>query len=637
MRVTKGIVQITNPFIVEFLNTHASNEVILKACDDVLEQFCRMTKECVDVHSKNEKSKKETSGIITFMQEFEKRYLENNAHLEEHLGKMSEGIMDKVSANIMNLIVSIDKTISGSLNQTIKTWLDESLKDNNKDINLSIANLKANLEEVLVSNIKPLHSVVEANNLDRVIGSVKEIETKVNNIITQNVEKWQETKEFNKLHNEHLLDQINQIPNLSKGIFADIIHSLSEKTGALDSMINNTTQQLGRLQYDIQKNSSQVSILTNINTDIKSKIEVLDNKLLSKNIKESQNSKVKGTKCENKMHDLLTDYLLFRDGYEVINVSDTGHSADFLIKREKYPNIRLECKDYDDRVPTSQVQKFVRDVQERNEYGLFVSVSSPITSFKSFEVQQLSTGKVAIYLANNNYDINTILEMINLIYRIDNMICKYNGEHKEEYLQISKENITRIQNAIMDYNDKIKMLKDSMNNSIRIINSLSFDVIEKLLLNEKTNDKQSFICEFCKKPFEKKSGLGGHIKHCPKRNAIPEGIFEEDVKDEMAFPEGDNEIVSDLVPSDEREVEKVDKKQKKKKTKSEDVVKKIEVIEEVVPVKEEVIPEHNPEDDENIKVPEVKEVKEPLPARFIKVKRNKKKSESSDDKDSESS
>lgn len=41
--------------------------------------------------------------------------------------------------------------------------------------------------------------------------------------------------------------------------------------------------------------------------------------------------------------------------------------------------------------------------------------------------------------------------MINLIYRIDKMKCKYSKKNTDEYLKISKENIAHIKKSHLSY------------------------------------------------------------------------------------------------------------------------------------------------------------------------------------------
>ena len=62
-------------------------------------------------------------------------------------------------------------------------------------------------------------------------------------------------------------------------------------------------------------------------------------------------------------------------------------SCDFLLKRENKPTILFENKDYSRNANPEEVKKFIRDINERNQHGIFLSQNSGITTKHNFQIE----------------------------------------------------------------------------------------------------------------------------------------------------------------------------------------------------------------------------------------------------------
>ena len=93
-------------------------------------------------------------------------------------------------------------------------------------------------------------------------------------------------------------------------------------------------------------------------------------------------SNQKGKTGENIVFDMLENTLPSKE-YTILDCSKKGHSCDILIKRIKYPDIRVECKNYSSNVKTLEIVKFERDLEENNDSGIFISLSSGICGKKN--------------------------------------------------------------------------------------------------------------------------------------------------------------------------------------------------------------------------------------------------------------
>ena len=103
-----------------------------------------------------------------------------------------------------------------------------------------------------------------------------------------------------------------------------------------------------------------------------------------------------------------------------------------------------------------------------------------------------------------------ISEIIRLIYKLDNFVS---DKDESEMITINHESIIKIKSYLNDFNRKIDDLKTNAKNSLRILNEITLDIIEKLFINSE-HDEKSFECIKCKQVCKSKSGLTLHMKKC---------------------------------------------------------------------------------------------------------------------------
>ena len=99
-------------------------------------------------------------------------------------------------------------------------------------------------------------------------------------------------------------------------------------------------------------------------------------------MKEHDISPVKGLAGETKFDNIISKYM--SNDYELINVAKQGKSGDFMIKwcsqkTNRIYKILIDIKNYSRTVPTSEVEKFHRDINLNNVDGwFFLSLNSRI-------------------------------------------------------------------------------------------------------------------------------------------------------------------------------------------------------------------------------------------------------------------
>jgi hypothetical protein len=352
----------------------------------------------------------------------------------------------------------------------------------------------------------------DSDSIINIFRDVKNMELKINELVSNNINKLNETNTTNENNKREILNQLNNIPSLSKTILNDILKDIETNTLNVKLVVNN-------LHSEMRENNNSIINIRAINEELKNKLDNLTNKT----IKDNNSNKIKGSNGENEIYNLLSEKLMTRDGYITEQVNGLSHSCDILIKCKNKPDIRIESKAHGlnngEKVRQKEVEKFERDLIHTNNHGIFVSLYSNIVGKTSIDLIQLSNGKFAIYLSNNNYNIENIIDSMNIIYKIDSII--QNSSNNDKFI-ISLETMTKLKSLINDNNTKINSVKLHLRDSINILNDLTLDMIDKLIINnelkieKKEINKEILLCNWCNKKYKNISGLKNHQSTCKK-------------------------------------------------------------------------------------------------------------------------
>jgi hypothetical protein len=540
---------ITNSIIVEYLSKNKDNEILIRSLENILLEFCRISQEFVDNYNKNERLKTTESNIIQYLQLFEKRQDELEKNIEEKIIKTTEKMLENVNNKMNDMLITIDKIINLSLEKlntekllnNINEIIKELLEKKNNDIEKIIENKMRNeiIDPINVLNQRILENILnlpkELNNKEdikeglieinkrwddsiiNIFRDVKNMELKINELVSNNINKLNETNTLNENNKKDILNQLNNIPSLSKTILNDILKDIEMNTLNVKLVVNN-------LHLEMRENNNSILNIKTINEELRNKLDNLTNKT----IKDNNSNKIKGSNGENDIYNLLSEKLMTRDGYITEQVNGLSHSCDILIKCKNKPDIRIESKAHGinngEKVRQKEVEKFERDLIHTNNHGIFVSLYSNIVGKNSIDLIQLSNGKFAIYLSNNNYNIENIIDSMNIIYKIDSII--QNSSNNDKFI-ISLETMMKLKSLINDNNTKLNSVKLHLRDSINILNDLTLDMIDKLIINNelkienkeinnKEIDKEILLCNWCNKKCKSMSGLKNHKAICKK-------------------------------------------------------------------------------------------------------------------------
>lgn len=463
--MTESFIKIYHTDIVSFYNS-CNNPAIIQSLENVYALLIQNTMDIVTKHH----SVNQESQIINIMTQLK-------SEIKDSVNSITETVLDKLSNHLYNIHQVIDKSISAinpeHITNTLKLYISESndknsattLNEINKIIKINISFPISELQSKLVEQIYKIPELLAQSS------NTEDVLSKINNVS----DKWTSSIDT-ILTNIKAIDSNTQNHNLKTAIH-DAIKDLEQNTSTISNVITDIRTQLSSSGKDI--GAIQSSYL-----DVKSKLDGIDRQLLIKNIKQTNNSSIKGYESENKLLDLLNIQLSYKQGYNITSTGIVKYSCDILVQRDKFPDILIENKDYKMTVNKSEVDKFIRDVTYQNKHGIFVSASTPIVNKGSLELIQLPNGKFTIYLSNNNYNVDLIIDMINLIYKLDSITASV-----DQSVHISHENLLLIQNEIRSITTNISSIKSHLEQSLSLLKLISNNTIEKILVNQLSHTK----------------------------------------------------------------------------------------------------------------------------------------------------
>lgn len=507
-------IKFTDKYVVDFISQHKNDEYMLQALQDIVLQFCKAMHNCTTSHTYKERD----DMIISY--------------IEKHFQQSANIISDKVCGQISGLVNVIHNTLNtaiadfniSKISNDVSKQIDGMLADKlymfsdqmkyniaqqlNEQIKNEIINPLSNNFQLLQSQIKYLANEDDLEELKSTWeNNTRDICKKVNNIDRLLQIQQNESKSHRDLNNALLKSDIQNIPLLTKEALQKVLSQIEMQTHSVTLRIQQTQDHM-----------------KNINDNVIGKLDNIDKQM----IVNKASNKYKGQQGEETLYNLLSDKLPFREGYKIDKVSGLSSSCDILVAREGFASIRIEVKahgrDTNEKVRHKEVEKFQKDLMLTNCHGIFVSLYGDIVGIQNLEFIQLANGKFAAYLAKNNYDIEAIVSIIQLIQKLDAIVSK--KENGSDSILISTNAIKKIQSLMKDYNTKINHVRAHLKDSLNIINDIHFDMIEKLVLNENltqetepvtANISETFNCQFCMRRFTSMKGKNNHLRFCELR------------------------------------------------------------------------------------------------------------------------
>ena len=141
------------------------------------------------------------------------------------------------------------------------------------------------------------------------------------------------------------------------------------------------------IDIQTQKISKSMDVTS---TKIQQNIDLITQET-SKKITKKGCSQAIGVSNEKYIEAVITKYFPL---YSVENTSKVAHSGDIILTMDSY-SIMIECKAYKNTVPTSEINKFHRDMIKKDiKYGIFISLTSKISNKPIFSYERLDIGTI---------------------------------------------------------------------------------------------------------------------------------------------------------------------------------------------------------------------------------------------------
>ncbi len=538
-RKTRTLI-VTNRRVVDFV-FREENEALLKMLDNVLENLCDTLEDYMEKQATEDNSKKEMTKMMKCLRLFEERIKQQmddlGDSLDDHLQQAKTQVSERVSVELSYLSRTLSQTLISTIEQLnmerVSREICERLKETLSSSNKDLQNIAYEIEkEVRKANEKLSEQLVTAlshlkneSGLDTVTNKLQEVQTQWNLNMTDLVNKMKNLDErvteegrINVGRHVEQNEQMKNMPITTKLVLTDLIKDVERENMHVSSILNESQRQLARVVDELRDNKECLNFVRDRTERITDQVVEMEKKLITQQTKAQHCVNSKGKEGEDKLLELLQERLMTRDGYTIEKVSGQSMNCDIVVKRNEYPPIRIESKaigkETGEKVRSKDVEKFVRDLNQLNNHGILVSLYSGIVGIGNIELQQLPNGKFAIYLGNNNFDVDLIIDMIQLLYKLDGVCSKDDGGKD---IKLTKDSLSKVQGYLKDYTNKITQIKAHLKESLTLVSEIQLDMIEKIIMGQKEGQKErrgEVLCEDCGGSFQNVHGLNIHKRRC---------------------------------------------------------------------------------------------------------------------------
>jgi len=233
-----------------------------------------------------------------------------------------------------------------------------------------------------------------------------------------------------------------------------------------------------------------------------------------------KNSSFKGQLAENKLDNILNTSF---PSAEVVKTAGKAKTGDFMLVRGENDKIMIENKDYSANVSPSEIKKFIRDIEEQNCHGIFLSQYSGITSKNNFQID-IHNNNILLYLHSVNYNDERIKMAVDII---DNLSAKLKQlDLPSDSENISSEVLTEInkeyQQFITQKESLATVLRDSHKKTMQLIYDFHLPQLDQYLGSKFAQVAvTTYACNICNDYLAKNpKALAAHQRSCIKKTKI---------------------------------------------------------------------------------------------------------------------
>lgn len=441
----------------------------------------------------------------------------NNKKIFDYYKKNPSVDFESMNLVLLDFMDKISNDMSKVLQNTLQGQLLQEVKDIKGQLSLfqdSILGKVSETNKSFIETLKLLLSMNSSEHSEKVLQLLQKHSEAFIDKITTLLPKTQE-----ETHRK-IQDQIVLLQKTIQCDFQQFMLQSKPETNLTDFLSSFDTK-LSVLQQPIfqmiQYNQEQVSTkLTTVKDELivnKATNERLYSEMSEFLHKYKASSQFKGQYSEHMLETILTE--MFPTA-SVENTTAQTASGDFMLHRDGFQDILIENKNYERNVDLEEIKKFLRDVNNKDCSGIMMSQLSGIVSKPNFFIE-IHNGKVLVYLHKVYFSKEQIKMAIDVIDHLSSRLTTIVTNEEEHGINIRKEVLDKINSEVQLFVKNKEMMASTIKETSRKLLSQ----LEELHLPELTlllNDKyasiqnQEFVCEFCKRSFDTKRGLGHHKK-----------------------------------------------------------------------------------------------------------------------------
>jgi hypothetical protein len=229
------------------------------------------------------------------------------------------------------------------------------------------------------------------------------------------------------------------------------------------------------------------------------------------------------TICDNFRQFIILLNRLFSTS-ELFHLKEYENTPVLFLKRYQKPHVIIQSMDSEENVTDSQINDFLKIIEEKNCHGIFISQNSGISTKHNYHIDY-HRGNILIYIHNLHYCTDKITQAVDIIDNLSLKLREFNNTHDENSIpkaildDINKE----YQLFISQKEAVINVYKECQKKVLSQIDELRFPCLDKYLSTKYTSQvqKQGFKCDLCK-CFNANNlkALAAHKRGCARKNTF---------------------------------------------------------------------------------------------------------------------
>ena len=353
---------------------------------------------------------------------------------------------------------------------------------------------------------------------DEIVSKLSSLETKMHsleNAVSYTQQHLNKNQENITIHIQNILNKIQHISDY------EIRKSLSElktqDTRNLQELLDTyyekmnhvNTKTLNEIDKNIIQNIS--SNLFNLNQSLThsiqnhNQINKIHDTLSELHNNFTANSNKKGEYAENILYNKLCAEFT---SSEVIETRNIPHSGDFMIKKEHYPTILIESKNFSTNVIKRDIDKFYDDTQQNDCCGIMLNAFGGICNKENYEIE-IQGKNILIFIHNYEFNIEHVRMAVNIIYNISQIIT----EKVSEKVEIMHKTFNALK---IEYNGFMQTFRhhlDNIKTSVQSLQQLQLSLLDEFFKRKRVlKTEEKFICNICQRDFTTKRSLDRHYQ-----------------------------------------------------------------------------------------------------------------------------